>query len=91
MSLAREYNQKNLVPVSKIQMLKLEEKINQNYFLGITKNSNLSADSAVRVCKKEDRILFVSHFIPKPEGGLQLVYKIDCEILSLYNQKFGNF
>lgn len=92
MSLAREYNQENLVNVNKMQMRKIEEKINHNYFLSITKDSGLFSDRAVRICKNDDRIIFVSHYISNPDtekGGLKTVYKVDKEIIELYTNKFG--
>ena len=86
-SLARDFNQENLVVVKKIDFRFIEEEIKKGSFGLEAKNSNFKGDRAASVRKTEDgKILTVEHYASKEEGGLEIVNKVDQDIYEKFKK-----
>tara|TARA_Y100000588_G_scaffold321228_1_gene352297 strand:- start:2727 stop:3047 length:321 start_codon:yes stop_codon:yes gene_type:complete len=86
-SLAREFNQENLVVVKKIDFKFIEEEIQKGSFGLEAKNSDFKGDRAASIRKTEDgKILTVEHYESKEEGGLAVVNKVDQEIYEKFEK-----
>lgn len=86
-SLAREFNQENLVVVKKIDFKFIEEEIQKGTFGLEARNADFKGDRAASVRKTEDgKILTVEHYEPKEEGGLAVVNKVDQEIYEKFEK-----
>lgn len=99
-SLARVYDQKNLQEITKRQYRNIEDRINKNYFLSITRNSTMNGDRTGRFIfvndvknpfSVESRVyLLIQHYIPNVEigSGLKIVYKVDADLFKMFSEKF---
>jgi hypothetical protein len=83
MSLAKVYDQDNLISITKMQFSALEQRVQSNCFLKLTRDSLFFGDQAGTLRRQPSgRILLVSHFAQKKEAGtgLILTYKADREL-----------
>jgi len=86
-TLAREFNQENLVIVSKAEMRSVERSVEQNNHLAKTRNSTYSADKTGAFCKDQNNnYLYVSHFV-STDDGLKIVYKVDKDLLEEFQSR----
>ena len=84
-SLAREYNQDNLIVIKKLEYKFIEETMNKGSFGNDIKNANYKVDKASSTVKdNEGKILLVEHYEPKEGGGLKVVNKADKDIYEKY-------
>lgn len=90
LSLARTCDQENLVKICKDDMFALAAKIEDNYFINLTRDSDLISSNAVILRRtKSGRVLTVSHFVPNDTVGMGLiqVYKADHQLWNCYKEK----
>lgn len=92
-SLATEYNQENLVEITRLEYHFLEDEIKKNAFFNITKGDSYSGDrkATIRYFNQPRRFLTVSHYAKRTSGaGLDAVFKADKELFEAYKLKFAH-
>lgn len=84
-SLAREYNQDNLVVINKLEYKFIYDEINKGSFGNDIKNANYKSDNASSTVKDDTgKVLLVAHYESKESGGLRSVNKADKDIYDNY-------
>jgi len=89
-SLARTFDQNNLVVVDKITFRRITDAIESNSFLSLTRDSTYSRDQAVEIRKNPAGVyLTVVHYSPKAIAGtgLNVNYKVDKEIYAAFSKR----
>ena len=93
-SLATEYNQENLVEITRLEYHFLEDEIKKIAFFNITKGDSYQGDrkATLRYIDKPRRFLTVSHYTSKKETGtgLNVSFKADRELFEAYKEKFSH-
>lgn len=88
-SLVTEFNQDNLIAISKMQYRRVKRRMDSNSFMHIAKNDYMSGDRKCRVVRAGTRYLLVDHYdAVKPEGGLSIAYKVDKDIWAEFARRF---
>lgn len=88
-SLAREFNQVNLVPITKQEYREIRTAIDNCRLLEFSKNAWIGGNKAGWIMKTEPTpegvYLLVEHYESKGDGtGLRVVHKADCELYETY-------
>ncbi|MFG0449363.1 hypothetical protein [Shewanella algae] len=87
-TLAKEFKQENLVPVTKAKYKAIRRAVERNMLLDMTRGHYAAGDKYAWIMKTEpspDGIyLLVEHYEPKPAGGLAVVYKADKALLEAF-------
>lgn len=91
-TLALEFNQENLQVITAAQHRRVKERLEQNYFLDLTRNASFCGEASGSFVKNEKRYLLIKHYTPKQEKdtGLDAVYKVDKDLWKRFEQKFPN-
>lgn len=84
-SLAKDYNQDNLVVIKKLEYKFINEEMNKGSFGNDVKNANYKGDKSSSTVKdNEGKILLVEHYESKEGVGLKVVNKADKDIYEKY-------
>ena len=84
MSHATEFNQENLVSITKMEYWRVENAIKAAKLLRFTRNHYYGSSVKVTYYKTDEKFLLVSHYVKKPEGGLKVAYKCDKEMFQYF-------
>lgn len=88
-SLVTEFNQENLIAISKMQYRRVKKRMESNSFMHIAKSDYTAGDRTCWLTRAGTRYLLVDHYdAVKPEGGLSIAYKVDKEIWAEFARRF---
>lgn len=88
-TLVTEFNQDNLLAISKMQYRRVKQRMESNSFMHIAKSDYTAGDRKCRVVRSGTRYLLVDHYdAVKPEGGLSIAYKVDKDIWAEFARRF---
>ena len=90
-NLVTEFNQDNLMVITRMQYFQVENRIRTNSFLNLTRNALFSGDCFGNYHKDEHRYFLVNHYDgvkQRPEGGLTSSYKVDKELWAAFSAKY---
>lgn len=88
-NLVTEFNQDNLIAISKMQYRRVKRRMESNSFMHIARSDYTSGDQSCWLMRAGTRYLLVDHYdAVKPEGGLSIAYKVDKEIWAEFARRF---